>query len=288
MKKALALALLAACDAGPPIPATDLLLRVTAGAEEVAPGRAFPLTVVRVWSKDLVPAEWSDRTLAPLHLRLEEARRREDAARVEETRRYQARAFALGDVAIPAPKLRARPKDGGPERAAVAEPVRVRVRPELDPAAPGPPELPGEPPRAPFRWVPWAAAAAAALAALALARRRKRPAAAPAPPPPPAPHERALARLREIAEREPRDVPADFASTSAVLRDYVAERFAVRAAQRTTEELLAAPETAACRDALAGALGPCDLVKFAAHRPDPAERSRLLALAEAFVRGTAA
>ena len=43
-----------ACGGGAPIPDEDLPLRVTAGAEEVALGKAFPLTVVRVWSREAV------------------------------------------------------------------------------------------------------------------------------------------------------------------------------------------------------------------------------------------
>jgi hypothetical protein len=250
---------------------------VVAGADETAPGRGFPLEVVRVWSKDLVPAEWSDRALAPLHLRLEEARRREDSLRVEETRLYRAYAFALGDVSIPPPRLRAVPKAGGEERTVSADAIRVRVRPELDPAAPGPPELPTAPPARRVPWFAWAAVALLAAAA-AIALRRREP-AAPAPAPAPPPHETALARLRELRSKPPEEA---IVAASAVVRGYVAIRFDVRAPERTTEEVLAAVP------ALAAFLGPCDLVKFAAHRPTDAERARLLDLAEAFVREAAA
>jgi hypothetical protein len=285
IRLSVSLLLVAASCGGPPIPAVDLLLRVTPGAEEVELGRGFPLTVVRVWKKDLAPAEWNDRALRPLAARLLGVSRREDKERVEETRRYRCHAFTLDDVRIAAVKLVARPRDGGPEVVAVDGPLRVRVRRALDPLAPGPPELPGDPVAEPFPRIPFAlAAVAAAVALLWVSRRNRRraPLAAPAAAPPDPPHLRALARLREIRERG-----ADPAAASAVVRDYLAERFDVRAAERTTEELLDAPPLAAHRDALAAVLVPCDLVKFAGARPSPPERARLLDAAEAFVEGSA-
>jgi hypothetical protein len=271
-----AVALVAGCGAATPIPETDLLFSVTPGATEVELGKAFPLTVVRVWKKDLVPEAWTEKALAPLAVKLEEETRRDDGARVEETRRYLAHAFSLKDIVVRGLKLVAKPGDGGPERKVSATGFRIRVRPALDPGNPGPPELPGEPP--PSRdWV-WGGAGALAIAfALFLALRRKRPQPAPAPPavappPPPAPHERALRRLEECKTVE---------EAADIVREYVAEAMGVRALEMTSEQLLVAIP------ALAAILGPADLAKFAAQPPTAAGRAAVLAAAEAFVRDAA-
>lgn len=293
---------LASCDAGPPIPEADLLLRVTVGATDVELGAPFPITVVRVWSKELVPAAWDDRALAPLVLRLERTTRREDARRVEETRRYRGYAFARSDVLVPAAKLVARPHDGGADVTVRAEPLHLRVKPLLHAKAPGAPELATEALAEPRpRW-PYAAGAAVLVVLLGFAvLRRRRPPAPPLapPPPPPAPPVPAdatalatLARIRARASAAPAELALDVADATGVLRGYLADRFGAPAAERTSEEILA---DASLADALAPArhaalrdvLGHSDRVKFAAHAPSRAERLTLLDATEAFVRGTA-
>ena len=204
-----------ACGGGPPIPADDLSLRVVAGATDVRLGEPFPLTVVRVWSKRLVPAAWDERALAPLAVRLTSSVRREDDLRVEETRTYRAYAFSREDVVVAPPPLVARPTDGGAERRAAAVPLALKVRPALDPASPGAPEFPDVPPPPPFPWA-WGAAATVALAVVGafLARRRARraPEARPsdavvgAPPPDaPAPDSVAVAALAAVEARTDAD-----------------------------------------------------------------------------------
>jgi hypothetical protein len=246
--------------------------------------------------------------LAPLEVRLVETRRREDSRHVEETRVYEAYAFALGEVTIPAPVFRARPRDGGRERATIGEDVTLRVRTALDPASPGPPEFPGDPlprpePEPSPWWVPWSIGGAVAVLALGLgawalhrrAARRRMPAVVEeaVPPPPPA-HARALARLRRLRERrvQSRDeIESCYLEASAVLREYLGERFSLRTRERTTEEVLAAPQTARVlappHRALVGeVLAECDLVKFARHLPPPSERDRVLDSAEEFLLQT--
>ena len=115
------LAAVAACRDGAPI--GDAPLSITAAVREVPLGTAFPLEVLRTWSAGPAP-DWSDETLAPLYVRLVETSRRESEGRVEETRRYEAYAFALADL---------------------AEPVELRETRALDPTAPGPAELPAAP-----------------------------------------------------------------------------------------------------------------------------------------------
>lgn len=276
MRRLLALVLLAGCGPGTPIPETDLLLSVTPGAFEVELGKPFPLTVTRVWSKDLDPGAWSDKALVPLAVKLVEETRRDDGTRVEETRRYDAHAFSLTDIVVRGLKLVAQPKDGGPERKVVATGFRIRVKRALDPENPGPPELPGEPPPS-WIWffVTAGALAAAAVLFLALRRKPKAPAPAPvvAPPPRPAAHERALERLRGAGIEE----------AAEIVREYIAATGRLRALEMTTEEMLVALRA----PTLANVLRPADLVKFAAHAPTPAERESVLASAEAFIRETA-
>ena len=263
----LALALAGACADETPIP--DVPLEISAGTAEVELGKAFPLTVVRTWRRGRTPAAWDDEALAPLAVRLLETTHRENDRRVEETRRYRGYAFSLTDVRVPG--------------------LELRVKRALDPATPGPAELPGEPlPEPSSRWS-WAVVGAALLAAFVLLLRRRRPppaVAAPAPasaPPPPGPHVRALERLARLRRQQPQgreEISAYYVEASGLVRDYVAERFDVPADVMTTEQLieLQAP--------LARVLPDCDLVKFARHAPDPSERERLLDAAESYVRET--
>jgi hypothetical protein len=289
---------LAACG-GPaaPIPEVDLDLRVIAEAEEVVLGKAFPLTVVRVWSKGLEPVEFDEAVLAPLEVRLESTSRREDDRRIEETRRYLAWAFTPGTLRISGPTLRARPHGEGPEREVAAGRLTVRVRGELDPEAPGEPELPGGLMSEPLPWTVFAAGGAAVLAALGLLvlkTRRRSPETVPAAPaydapPTPAPHERALARiagLRGMSPESREEILALHVEVAALLREYLAERYAVPTVRMTTEECLLVPPIAP-RSRLEAALRPCDLVKFGRHLPSAAEREETLAAAEGFVRASA-
>jgi hypothetical protein len=295
-----ALASLAACGGGPPLPEQDLLLSVAIGADEVTSGQAFPLTVVRAWTKDVEPSTWDERALAPLVLRLEETARREDGRHVEETRRYRAYAFARTDVLVPAAKLTARPRDGGPERSVTSQRRRLRVRTAVDALAPGPPELPGEPLPEPVPWVAWAVGAGGVVGLLLglwiWRRRRALLTAAPAPvaAEPDAPADRARDRLRALLP--PREDRSDrwwmtTVLVVAILREYVAGRYGVRTRERTTEEILAAlpnrdPADAAARARLADLLRHGDAVKFAGHAPTRAEFEAFPADALAYVDAT--
>jgi hypothetical protein len=298
---ALALSLaLVGCGGDAALPEGDLVFSVTADVEEARPGESFPVTVVRVWTKDLVPAAWDDRALAPLVLRADGVSLREDDARVEETRRYRAYAFTTGDVTVRPPPFAARPRDGGPDRKVEADGLRVRVTPTLDPADPGLPELPGEPLEEPF---PWSAVLAiggllVAVGAVAATRLlRRRPAAVLTPPPAPsAPAadvaDRALARLRTLRANAAADPAADVAAAAEVARAYVGERFDVPVLERTSPEILhdarrTATATPGDLELLSRVLIGGDLVKFATHRPTAPDRDAVLESAEAFVTRTA-
>lgn len=299
----LALTLATSCaPAGEPIAGVDLLLRVSTNAGEVELGRAFPLTVVRVWEKGLAPETWSDDALAPLTVRLVGTSRREDDRRVEETRTYAGYAFSLDAVTVPAPTFRATPLGGDPAsvRYVLGDRLELRVRRALDPAAPGSPELPGEPLAEPFPWRAWTIGACAVIAALVFVRVRRMRAArlaasAPEPaaatsPPPPGPHEIALGRierLRASAPRRPDAILVWHVEASGLLRAFVSARFGLRAAEMTSEEVVASTPASAQRGRLAEALRDCDLVKFATRAPLDVERATTLAAAEAFVRADA-
>ena len=297
-KLLLVLALAGGCGGGTPIPDQDLLLRVTAGAAEVEFGKAFPLTVVRVWSKDLQPEDWSDKALLPLVVKLDRRSVREDDRRMEETRQYRAYAFSRDDVLVPAPSLRARPRDGGAERVVSADELKLKVTPALHSDPPGPVELPGEPLAEPFPWLRWSLVGGAALLVLGLLawylrRRARRPRPAYVAPPM-APHVRALQRLQRLREQAPQtaeEIQAFYVEASAAVREYIEAQFAVRAPEMTTEEFLAAPQTARAlqpghRAMLSEFLAHCDLVKFARHLPTAGDRERLLDAAARFVMET--
>lgn len=298
----------AACGPGSPIPEEELSLRVSAPPAAIELGRGFPLTVVRVWSKDLEPDPWTDDALLPLVVRLEAEDRREDAHRVEETRRFRAYAFEPGKVTVPPVAFSAAPRAGAPNRAerrlgwgvggasrtASAEGFTLEVKTTLEPKTAGPPELPDLIPE-PVRWQLWAAVVAGALAAGALlarasARRARRGVSGPAVA---TPRDRALARLRRLREQQPRTRDEDLAwhtEAASAVRDWLSEGCAIRSRERTTEELLEAARASPAfappqREALAAALRPCDLVKFARHEPRAAERDLVLASAEAAVSG---
>ncbi len=184
--------------------------------------------------------------------------------------------------------------------------VAVRVRPQ---AASEPGDIrPAKPPVAvPDALAPYRAAALysglAILASLALAglarlvgRLRARPVAAPAPaaavlPP----HHFALQRLRDLgAERLPERGLLDEYHTrlSAIVREYLGERYGFYAPESTTSEIalrlwqhaLPTPLLRLVREVLDG----CDRVKFADDRPELEAARQLLLRAQALVEQCAA
>ena len=119
------------------------------------------------------------------------------------------------------------------------------------------------------------AGASIGLAALAtliylVLRYRTRP-----PPPPPPAHEIAYEALRRLVAHglvEKGEVELHFVHLSRIVREYIENRFEVRAPERTTEEFLQeasrSPALENHRDRLGEFLGLCDRVKFALLRPD--------------------
>lgn len=102
---------------------------------------------------------------------------------------------------------------------------------------------------------------------------------------------RALARLRSAPRQTEAEVESFYVAVSQVLRTYLEGRFGLRAPERTTEEFLPEVEQSGVLDAhqrahLRQFLEQCDLVKFAAARPDPAVHESTFAFAETFVEST--
>ncbi len=303
----LAAASAACAEAGPPIPEEELAVRILVDSSEVELGRGFPLTVVRVWEKELLVEDWNEGVLEPLALRPLATTRREDGRRIEETRRYEAYAFAREALEVPAPSFRAWPRAGGPERVASGDLLHLFVKPALPADAAGAPELPGEPlplpapePRGPVSWMARGLLLLALLlVAYAVRRRVLRAralreaalAAASVPAAPAPPHLRALERLARLRELEPRtaeELDAFHVEASALVREFLEERFAIRAPEMTTQELLAGGRGLTVeRELLSRVLTGADRVKFGRHRPTAPERESLLQASERLVLAAA-
>lgn len=284
MKRWAAVLALAAACGGDPIADEELAIRVAYSANEIGFGEGFDLVVTRTWSSRLVPSVWSDEALAPLVLDLRETNTREDAERVEETRRYRAFAFQAGAVVVPALAMRGRPRGGGPVVSAAADPIELNVRPldAYDPVY----ERPDGPwsPKAAWPW--WVAAAVALLALVALARRKPAPEPVVEEPTEPeiSPRDRALAALTALRDAPPTDEPARhqwYGDLAAVVRG-----IANAAEEWTTEEVLARWRGAG-ESELRAVLSACDFVKFADLVPSDDARQTSLDTAEAFVREVA-
>ena len=158
-------------------------------------------------------------------------------------------------------------------------------------------EAPGAPFPTPFGGWWWVTAAAAAAAAGGLVwwllRRVKtrRGAAHAVAVPPHVKAMRALERLRQAPRTTPAQIESFYVDVSQVLRVYLEERFGLRAPERTTEEFLRELEggdqlARNHRRELERFLTQCDLVKFAAFVPGPAEHDTTWQLAAAFVEAT--
>lgn len=271
----LTLGILAACGTRAVPSHEDLAYRVEADEDEVVPGRAFGLRVVRAWNKRLVPVAFDPRDLAPLTLLPLSTQRLEDATHVEEIQLFHAYAFALSDVQLKGLAFLAVPRQGGAERRAIAETVEITIRPELEEDDASPPELP-EGPLEERSWSWLVLLSALLLSALALLALRRRPTPSPVAATPDA---LALAALADAK---------DVRAMADVLRAYVEASLGYDAPRRTTEEVDAAVERG---DVPAGGLvellGMADQVKYAQADATEAEREAVRARATTWIRETA-
>ncbi|MDE0024375.1 MAG: hypothetical protein OXP69_08165 [Spirochaetaceae bacterium] len=206
-------------------------------------------------------------------------------------RRFELQPFLAGDYAVPALQVAvagapAAAGDAGEETWLTSEPIPVTVVSVIDPseAAPRPREVADPVAVAPRTaqivllaaaglGVAGAAAGAAFWWRRRAARIRAREALVP-------PHEAALRALQELAAGDlpERDPLAFHHAVADILRRYLEQRFAVRAPERTTEELMLIAADAdwldnVQRHALHAFLASCDQVKFAGARP-PAAAAR--------------
>lgn len=174
--------------------------------------------------------------------------------------------------------------------------VKVAVEPAADigSLAPGPPRgIYEAPPPERRGGIPLWALAAGGLALLALAAAAYRLLRARGVPPLPPPEEIAWEALRKLVALrllERGEVERFFVVLSAILREYVENRFCVHAPERTTEEFL---DEAARHPALAGHrarlgefLSLSDRVKFARYRPDDAAIQGAFDAAKRFIAET--
>ena len=120
-------------------------------------------------------------------------------------------------------------------------------------------------------------------------RNRRRSAGVSAPVvPPPTPLEVALAALQALRLT---NLPVEefYTQLSAIVRQYLENQLHLRAPERTTEEFLfelaqGSRLSEEHKNLLGAFLQEADLVKFARHRPGPADMDRAFGAAEKFVR----
>ena len=227
-----------------------------------------------------------------------------DQGRHVTTREYELHPFLSGSYEIPALTFRVRAHAGRSDDAApdsftlTTEPIPVEVTSLLDDQrrelTVGPIKSVVGLPSSARTWL-WMAAGGAVLAlgtlgALYVRQRRQRPAEALRS----TAHELASVKLARLAERklvERGEVKAFYREVSQILRQYIEDRFALHAPERTTEEFLreagrSAVFTTAQADTLGDFLAHCDQVKFAELTPTPAEAQRTFDTARAFIERT--
>jgi hypothetical protein len=285
--------LLMACSE-PSIPPEKLRLDLLVDQTEVRFGEAFELRLQVIHENELVPA---DLDLGPLaNLRLDElpAIERGNATHTERTRSFRARAFQTGELTLGPLQVSATPRGGGDAVKTSSGTVQLTVQSAL-PNPAGEPELGLDVVDPTFPWLRTLLIAGAGVLLLAVLfllwrwrKKRPQPVAAAKRAPP---HERAMARIVRLRGMRPStlaELQAFYVEISSLVRDYIEGQFGVHAPEMTTEEFLGSAETAARlqaehRESLREFLLRCDLVKFAGHVPEDAEREALLDAAQRFV-----
>lgn len=262
----------------------DAMLQIVArtAAPGVNFGELFTLEIERSYKKGATPPAWRDDILNPLVVRAlgVETSTRDDMA--VELRKFEARAFVLDELSIPAVGLHLIIKSSLPDSRSAVEP---------------PPDLFEKP----FPWrstLLWSAVALAAAVAFVLfmifirRRARRAPAIPNAPLLPTA--DAFLARiesLRRLQVDSEAGLQQFYVEGSAIVREYMEIRFQIAAPEMTTEEFLYLQKqsntlTDPHRDLLADYLKRCDYVKFARGGSSTIEREQLLASAERFIQET--
>jgi len=243
----------------------SLGVRVQVDPAQIEFGANYSLLIEREWPLGWLPKSWNGEALADLRLELlEHEEAREQDGRLLERWTFRGQGYALDELVVPALRFTASPSGGGPELAAESAETRVLVTASVNHEDPGPPELPREPFGPPSQrrpWIPAAVILTVGCALWVLWRGRARKPDSEAPPGVEPTLEERHAAIAASFERDPNSL-----RLVEELADLV--RGAVENSpgrRRTTEQLLAAPETAsalpvALRDLLAGFLRRCDLV----------------------------
>jgi len=288
----LAIVIVVGCSRNEPIPEVDLALTLFAETHEVEFGKAFPLTVTRIWSKGLLPESWNDRALAPLTAHLKSCTQREDAVRIEEKRHYSCYAFAAGKIVVPAPRLGARIKNSNEEQQALGNELVFTVLSSLSAETQHQPEYPGKPMQEPFSWnllivcaILLIIGVGSILGYLHQKYKHEGPARKTAPAPP---HVHALSSVEKLRAFEPKnheETQAFYVRASLLLRNYIEARFAVHAPGMTTEELANAMDASRFQ-LLSAFMTHCDLVKFGRYLSTVQDRTKLLDTAVSFIEQT--
>lgn len=311
---------------GPPALQTEaasgpLAVRVAADHAEASPADRVRLSIEwhapRGWSPapaPLLPREGE--TIGGFTV----AQVRRDPPRFdEEGRSVESRTFVLepltpGEYTIPALELGFRraggapdassaveaPSEGTEEIALRTEPITITIRSllddEADAALAAAKGVVDAPPAPIWPWIGLGAGGVMVLGAagaLAFMLRRRSASVVAQPAPIPA-HIEAMQSLTALIAR--RDIERAafepfFTDLSAILRRYIERRFDLHAPLLTTEEFLRDARSSPVFRAehageLARFLSLCDLVKFAAFRPEPADAHAAFDVAKAFVQAT--
>lgn len=219
-------------------------------------------------------------------------------------RSYTLEPFLAGPYAIPALEVRCGPAapagDGAPAEYTVSsEEIAVTVRSLLPDGKDftlreiaGPVEMAGASSVRRLVWLLGGMLLAIA-AAVGLLLRRRRGGGEIAPPVPP--HEVAFGRLEALLAAglvEAGRTKQFYLGLSTILRQYIEDRFGLRAPERTTEEFLVDLQTTELllpdhKLLLSDFLRHCDLVKFAALRPGHDESHRTFEAGKRFIAETA-
>jgi len=247
-------------------------------------GEPFELSVLRAWPRDHDPQPFDPAELAPLELREIEVSMVASGAELIERRRFEAVVFEAGEIVFAPYELRTR-DPGGREHVAEFAVDALMVRSSL-PEPPGGIEWPGDVRELQkARIWPLVVAALALLGLSGLGLLRKlRPAVAP-PVVPVGPTAAELARQEidalELPGSDRERLEAYYLALAVVVRRFAKRRLGVRAFVFTSEELIAVVPVGG--DPLQQCLFACDLVKFAAARPEQAADAEARARALAFV-----
>lgn len=273
----------------------EISLSRAAGPEAVRPGERFELIVERSYEPHLEVDGLDPAGFAPLIVRLEQHAVEHLAGRTVETLRYEAFAFVLEDLWVPALTVSARSAAGDVFEAR-SEPLLIRIEPELDPAALGRDELPLDPTPPTERGPGVLAWLVGALGVLLLCLgwlQRRRPGGDAAAPSIPGARERAGELLESLSQRlagsPAATSPAEIAATiQRALREYLGADLEGGGVGLSSEQLEGAlthhPEEKASDIRKAGdLLRRLDALRFGGHAPAMEELTVLLERAREIV-----